>query len=347
MVERVFPRYRWTDRAFRQLHGRGYDLVHVHNFHGDYASVESLAWLAGRIPTLWTFHAFWGITGGCDHPRDCQRFNAACGSCPQVGVWPIGKIDDTMTELQRKAASLSRAPLHIIAPSRFLADTVKTSMIGRHWPVYHIPNGIDPSLFSGMRKLDPDFRAGLGVKPGKVAVLVVNRDFRDDNKGFSMVKEALDVRGDSGIQVILVGRNSAWAANQLRQDLDCIDAGYVSERSAIARWYEAADILLFASRAENFPCVVLEAMASECCVVSTPTGGVVEQVDSGVSGVLSASISGMTLAKALASVLDDGAIRRNMGLRARERVVREFGEDAMIEAHVRLYESIAGRRHDG
>ena len=38
---------------------------------------------------------------------------------------------------------------------------------------------------------------------------------------------------------------------------------------------------LFASPAENFPCVILEAMASACCVVATPTSGVTEQIEDG------------------------------------------------------------------
>jgi len=43
------------------------DLIHLHNFHGRYASIESLAHVAKRKPLVWTFHALWGVTGGCDH----------------------------------------------------------------------------------------------------------------------------------------------------------------------------------------------------------------------------------------------------------------------------------------
>ena len=340
VVDGLFPRAAWTDRAFRRLADTDFDVIHVHNFHGDYASVESLGWLARRKPVVWTFHAFWGITGGCDHPRDCARFNQACGDCPQLGVWPIGPRDDTSEQLQRKKACLSDAPLRIVAPSQFLAGTVKTSLVGRRWPVHHIPNGIDPSRFSGTRKADLGFRAGLGLRPGKTAILVVNREFRDPNKGFPMVREALAAGIPPEYQVVLVGRNSAWAAAQLPAELDVLDAGFVADRAALAGWYEAADIFLFASQAENFPCVVLEAMASECCVVATPTGGVREQVETGVSGVLADAISGPALATTLKAVVGDAAMRRELGARARDRTEVLFGEDRMIEAHVALYRSI-------
>ncbi len=68
------------------------DVVHIHSFHGQYATIESLLYLISRKPVLWTFHRFWGITGGCDYPGDCRKYLESCGHCPRVDEWPLWSV---------------------------------------------------------------------------------------------------------------------------------------------------------------------------------------------------------------------------------------------------------------
>ena len=338
LTERLAPRDRWTNRAFRRLARGPHDLIHLHNFHGRYATIDSLARVARRKPLVWTFHALWGVTGGCDHPRDCRGFLAACGHCPQLGRWPLGLMDDTAAQLEAKLSMLAPLPLQIITPSRWMADTVRSSPVGREWRVHHIPNAVDAQL---VRALD---RAPRGPRPAeRFVILLVNRNFRDEQKGFPIAREALrEVAAASGLgpaaraRVVLAGEHSAWAAGELRE-WDCEAAGYVSEPDALAALYARADIFLFASPAENFPCVILEAMAGSLCVVATPTGGVPEQIESGMSGLLAREISGAALAEALAEACGDPEKRARLGAAARDRVNREFSEESFAARHREVY----------
>jgi glycosyltransferase involved in cell wall biosynthesis len=85
--------------------------------------------------------------------------------------------------------------------------------------------------------------------------------------------------------------------------------------------------------------VILEAMASGCCVVATPSGGIVEQITDGQTGFLASAVSGEALAEALARALQTRGELREFGVRARREVIAKFSEDRMIEEHQRLYES--------
>jgi glycosyltransferase involved in cell wall biosynthesis len=342
-VERLAPRFAWTDRRFRGLATGWPDLVHLHNFHGNYATVESLEFLAGRKPFVWTFHGHWGVTGGCDHPLSCDRYEDACGSCPRLGVWPLEAIDSTHEQLLLKVEHLGGLRLHVIAPSRLMADRIARSRVGRHWQVHHIPNGVPCNTFSGKRKGDADFRRALGLDPSATVVLVVNRDFRDPQKGFSTIRDALAACANPPvpIQVALVGQSSEWAASQLPPATGPLSLGYVGERNRLLALYEAADVFLFASPAETFPCVILEAMASACCVVATPTSGVIEQVEDGRTGFLAATMSGDDLAKVLLAVLGDASLRRRTGAVARDTATASYSADMMVRRHVALYEEIA------
>jgi glycosyltransferase involved in cell wall biosynthesis len=339
-VQRWAPRYAWTNRSIRKLAHSSLDLVHVHNFHGIYASIESLGYLAAHKPLVWTFHRFWGITGGCDHPGECTRYLEMCGRCPRVDEWPICGADNTAEQLQQKLEYLANAPIHIVAPSRHLAQKVAKSPVGKNWQVTHIPNGVDPDQFSFSRKHDAAFRDSLGLRATSIVVLIVNRDFRDSLKGFETIESALKRTDPTEVQFIFAGMNSDWAIRQLPGHFSCLDKGYLSSRTKMAELYEAADIFLFASPRENFPCVILEAMSAKCCVVSTPTDGVVEQVENGVSGFIADSFSSQDLANILMAAISSPGSLAKFGNAARERVQKEFTEQQMIESHLKLYEEL-------
>src|SRR5205814_433964 len=154
--------------------------------------------------------------------------------------------------------------------------------VGGKWNVTVIPNGVDAAEFQSNRKRDPRFKESLGLRTNKTTILLVNRDFQDMSKGFEVAREAIARNSKAPMQIVLVGMNAEWAASRL-EAIDTLAVGYVSSRKLMADFLEAADILLFPSPEENFPCTVLEAMASECCVVATPTEGAKEQIEHGRS----------------------------------------------------------------
>jgi glycosyltransferase involved in cell wall biosynthesis len=139
---------------------------------------------------------------------------------------------------------------------------------------------------------------------------------------------------------MLVGDGSSWAASQLSPDWDIVDFGYISDRRKMASIYEAADIFLYASEGENFPCAILEAMSSGCCIVSTPVDGVLEQVESGNTGLISDRNDGKSLADSLGLALQNANYIKQIGQSARIKASAEFSEELMLSKHLDLYRSI-------
>ncbi len=340
-INRFAPRHEWTDRAFRNLAATDSDIIHLHSYHGTYASLESFASLAKAKPLVWTFHGSWGITGGCDHPLDCNRYQTGCGECPQIGCFAVGPVDHTATEWQTKQSLLSSLPLNIITPSQHLATKVRESALGQNWRVNVIPNGVDPLSFSGNRKSDPNFRRTLNLSPNCTIALLICRDFKEPSKGFPLLQKVLSAQAWPNLQVVLIGGNSSWARSRLPNTLNVIDQGYVRDRTQLATFCEASDLFLYSSAGENFPCVILEAMASECCIVTSPVDGVVEQIQNGISGLIASDNTPEALTEALSRALTllphD---RRSLGINARQRVEMNFSEDGMINDHLALYAKI-------
>ncbi|RPJ03720.1 MAG: glycosyltransferase, partial [Deltaproteobacteria bacterium] len=92
------------------------------------------------------------------------------------------------------------------------------------------------------------------------------------------------------------------------------------------------DVLVMASLGENFPRVLIEAMASGKPVVATDVGEVFHIVDDGVTGLVVPKNDAGALASAMTRCLEMRDSLREMGSKAREKVVREFDLRRHVES---------------
>ena len=114
-------------------------------------------------------------------------------------------------------------------------------------------------------------------------------------------------------------------------------------------WYHAADVFVLPSvaRSEAFGLVQIEAHASGTPVVSTTlTTGVPFANEDGVSGLTVPPSDAPALARALQKLVTDEELRERLGRQARERALKEFTIERMIDQTIEVYvEAIAV--HDG
>ncbi len=123
--------------------------------------------------------------------------------------------------------------------------------------------------------------------------------------------------------------------------------GWLDNRSEqLRKLYESSSIFAFTSEAENFPNVLLEAMAAGHAIVASDTTGSPEVV--GQDALLVPPGSPERLSDALARLVQDDDLRAELGRRARQRVEREFGWPTIARRHVALYHEVHGDpRSDG
>jgi glycosyltransferase involved in cell wall biosynthesis len=105
--------------------------------------------------------------------------------------------------------------------------------------------------------------------------------------------------------------------------------------------YRAADLLVFASRAEGCPNVVLEAMACGIPVVATDVAGNREVIGGdGTAGRLVPTDEPTALAEAVSVLAGSASLRREMGAAARERILERFDIDRVGAQYLSLYEDL-------
>lgn len=104
----------------------------------------------------------------------------------------------------------------------------------------------------------------------------------------------------------------------------------------------SGDIAVFPSLMEATSVAALEAMACELPVVATSVGGLAQIVRADV-GALVPPADPPALASAVVQLLRDGGLAEK-GSRARNRVVRRWSNDRLVERHVSVYRDLlAGR----
>ncbi|MCB1085439.1 MAG: glycosyltransferase [Verrucomicrobiae bacterium] len=103
--------------------------------------------------------------------------------------------------------------------------------------------------------------------------------------------------------------------------------------------FSEADLFVLPSFAEGIPVVLMEAMAMEIPVITTPVAGIPELVEHGRSGALVPPASAEALIGAIGDFILHPEKWRPFGRRGRERVLADFDQERNGRAMVSLFES--------
>lgn len=142
-------------------------------------------------------------------------------------------------------------------------------------------------------------------------------------KGFDLLLAAFRGLGRPEIHLVILGEGEDRAmlinlAKELGIENRVHFPGYITD---VETWYRLAECFVMSSRYEGWPNVLMEAMANGCPGVSFDCKyGPSEIIQDGENGLLVPEGDVEGLAKAIARVLDDEALRRNLVVKGLERV---------------------------
>ena len=109
-----------------------------------------------------------------------------------------------------------------------------------------------------------------------------------------------------------------------------IFTGYIPHEK-LKYLYSAADIIVLPSIWQDpCPLVVLEAMASGTCLVSSAVGGVPEVVDNGINALLVEAENVEALIQAICNILANPYAMNMMELAAREKIITKYSWERLV-----------------
>ena len=313
------------------------DVLHIHNAHGNYLSLFTLASLMKKKPVVWTLHDMWSFTGKCVHSYDCEGFMHACGSCPQLDAYPRLRRDTTAFHLRLKKRLYAGKRFVIVCPSQWLRSHVERSFL-KDIPTVVIPSPVDTRTFFPVNKSAARKKLGIPEKK-KVLLFVASWVNSIQSKGVHIFKEMLTElsRKRSDIFTVIVGHLEGTSV--LRDEHQGREPGWVSDPDAMRLWYSSADLFISPTLAENSSCTIVEAMGCGTVPVAFAVGGVPEQVLDGQTGALVPRGDTRGLLNAILALLGDDQTRTSYAEAAASRASSLYPMESFVRKYLQAYET--------
>lgn len=303
------------------------DVVYLHwinNFLG-FDDVDQLLRTKKRI--VWYMHDMWPMTGGCHHAISCKNYLKDCKNCLQLlhGSWIASCQMKKKLKYWRNAKNLL-----VATPSKWLADKAKESAIFGEHDIIVCPNVVDANLYQPANRREAKLRIGLNAEK-KYILFGAAVDTKDVYKGMNYLYDALRML-DIDCEFLSMGRLDKNYPEELNSRTHRM--GYITDEQQKVSIYQATDVFVIPSIAENFPNMVIEAMACGVPAVGFRVGGVVEQIMHKQRGYLCEEISAQSLAEGLKWALNNTTftIARN----CRDYVLRYCSYDVVLKNHAKL-----------
>lgn len=340
------------------------DIIHCHNLHGGYFDLRVLPWLSKQVPVLITLHDAWLLSGHCAHSLECAGWETGCHQCPDLTIYPPIRRNTSNFNWFRKRQIFLKSSLFIASPSQWLMNKVKKSILAPAMVDSRIiPHGVDVRIFHPGDKYAA--RDILDI-PLDINVLLIIGDIMRSNlwkdfKTFRTALEGLKIHRKTWLLCLGVIRKNQKIGNVEVRFFD-----FQKDRRFISYFYRASDLYIHPAKADTFPNTILESLACGTPVISTPIGGIPEQVKgwNGICGLSDRLKPGMNrydmdeatgalipsgdarlMTLCIQILLKDDRLRSTLAKNAACDAQKRFDHEDQVEGYMRLYADILTREN--
>ena len=317
------------------------DIIHLHWVNHGFLSPKFLAELDElEKPIVWTFHDSNAFTGGCHVRYSCEHFHQQCGNCPLLKF--DGPNDISHKNWLRKQKAYSELNFHIVAPSNWMANSVKQSSLLGVRKISVIPNTLEIDVFKPYVKAEAKkilkipahhFVLMSGFMPSK----------NDKHKGTQYLIDALNELAarpeipNEQIELVIFGNKDEKDVPEFPFKTTFL--GTISKDEHLAKCYAAADAFITPSLEDNLPNTVMESLACATPVIAFKTGGIPDMVMHLKNGYLANYESATDLADGIEWLFlheDKEAVQKE----ARRTILNHFAPSLIADEHEELYQSL-------
>ena len=232
-----------------------------------------------------------------------------------------------------------------------MSRRIRDEMVGAGVPAERavlLPHGVDVERFRPAPAAEKAaLRTPLGLPDGLLAVYT-GRLLR--GKGLDTLLDAFApiAAARPDVHLVLVGSGdgqSLSAEDELRAGASgpplagrVVFAGRVDD---VSDWVRAADVFVFPSLFEGLGISLVEALACGVPAIGSRTGGIVDVIDDGRTGLLVPPADASALESALRRLLEDPVARDEMGRAGRAEALARFDERDAVAKYRAIFTALA------
>ena len=308
------------------------DIIFLHWVQGEFLSIGAYRKLArlGK-PVVAIMHDMWTFTGGCHYSFSCEKYKSKCFDCQVFsGNRQFDMSSRGFSKKKKLFASFNN--FFFISPSKWLMHCAKESSLLNSKPVYHVPNILDNRIFKPAGKSFA--RQILDIDCDEEVIAFGAVSVNSPYKGWDYLKQALvllseEYKSDK-ILLLIFGKSVSsdlTASIPFRKKY----LGYLKDEISLALVYNAANVFVTPSLADNLPTTVLESLSCGTPVVGFKTGGIPEMISHKGNGYLANYMDAEDLSRGIRYCLHSGI---------KGELLPEFGMGKVVREYSRILDGI-------
>jgi len=308
------------------------DVIYLHWVLGGFLNLSNIRQLAkiGK-PIIMIMHDMWYITGGCHYSFTCEKYITGCSDCQ---MFPGQKKKDLSAKgFNKKLKLYSKYDnFYFVSPSRWLYDCAKKSFLTKDKPVFYIPNAIDNKLFKPFdKKIAKNI---LNIDVDEIVIAFGAVKVNSPYKGWSYLQKALDIlHQDKDLKNISILIFGSGYDQQIAEAIPFKTKfmGYLKDEYSIIVAYNATDVFVVPSLADNQPTTVMESMCCGTAVVGFDIGGIPDMISHKENGYLAKYKDSNDIANGIRFCIEN---------KIKGKMMPVFEKSSIVKKHIDLISSI-------
>lgn len=241
--------------------------------------------------------------------------------------------DPSVKEFRKKTTLYSRYKnLFFVAPSRWIYNCAKEALLTKDRSIFYIPNVLDTRLFKPFDKSIAKKILNLDDQKPVIAFGAVSVD--SPYKGWKYLQEALELLKRNGdyddVQVLIFGsggNDSIASSIPFKTKF----MGFLMDEYSTMLVYNAADVFIAPSLADNQPTTVQESLCCGTAVVGFNVGGIPDMLDHKVNGFIANYRSAEDLCNGIIYCLAN---------KVKGKMLHQFEPALIVQKHIELHDYI-------
>jgi glycosyltransferase involved in cell wall biosynthesis len=321
------------------------DVIHIHNTHGidSFLPTVLLPELSKFSPIVWTLHDMWAFTGNAAHSNDTNWKILRQGKGDNFR-FPQIILNNGTWLLKQKKSVYEKSDITFVCPSMWLTNLSLQSPALNGKKIINVKNGIDLTIFKPLHKVN--LREKFNIAGSERVILFLANSLNDKQKGGEELDDILskiNKINPGNIVLVLIGGGKIKSLAKYA-NFKILQLPYQQDEIGISEIYNIADVLIYPSKADNLPFVLIEAIACGLPCISFNIGGCNEIILDDFNGFLIPPFNTQLFVEKVIYCLNNPDRLRQFSFNGRMHAQQNFDITSCAENYLRIFKTILSRQ---